>query len=190
MTCFIDLVKPQTKKYTRYLFETILLLLGSFFIASMAQISIPLWFTPVPITMQTFALAMIAGLLGAKRSVAITILYLAEGAMGLPVFAGGAAGYLHFVGPTGGYLLGFILYVYVVGTLLEKGWKDRFLSTFFAMVLGSALLYVCGVFYLSLFVGGLTKAFSAGVYPFLPGDLFKTLSACTLLSLGWKWVKK
>ena len=187
MSSFVDLVRPQAKLATRF-FDVAVVILGSCFVAMMAQISIPLWFTPVPITMQTFALLMLAGLLGTKRGVAATVLYLAQGAVGLPVFAGFSGGIAKFAGPTAGYLLGFVLCVYVVGTLLERGWRNNFYLTFLAMALGIAMIYVPGVLCLSVFVGGLTKAFSLGVYPFLPGALFKVLAACTIIPSGWKWI--
>lgn len=187
MSSFIDLVRPRNKISASF-FDITAVFLASCFIALMAQTSIRLSFTLVPITMQTLALALISGVLGTKRGVAAVLLYLAEGAMGLPVFTGFRSGLVAFTGPTVGYLFGFVLYVYVVASLLEKGWRNHFALTFLAMIFGSVLLYLCGMICLTPFVGGLKPAFMAGVSPFLLGEFLKILFACSLIPSGWKWI--
>lgn len=149
---------------------------GSLFIALAAQISIPLFFSPVPLTLHTLALFLIARSMPKKTAVLAVITYLAEGAAGLPVFAGGAAGPQVFLGPTGGYLAGFVVAMFLMGLVFERA---RFQSTFVRMAtfaLGSAAVYGCGAVYLAHFIG-FSKALLVGVLPFLPGDLLKAAFA-------------
>jgi biotin transport system substrate-specific component len=113
-------------------------------------------------------------------------LYVAEGAAGLPVFAGGTAGPGVLLGPTGGYLVGFIAAAFVTGWLAERGWDRRPLTTALAMVLGNVVIYLLGVSWLSLFVG-VTKAPLLGMVPFLPGDLLKIVLATLALPGAW-WI--
>lgn len=167
--------------------DLILIVLGSLFVAAVAQITIYLPFSPVPITGQTFAVLLIGMLLGAKRGVSALALYLAEGAAGLPVFAGASAGIAVIIGPTGGYLIGFVAAAWLLGTLAERGWGKNLLSTLGAFALGSALIYLFGVGWLSNFMG-LNPAIVAGLTPFLLGDAAKAILAAVLLPSAWKWL--
>lgn len=139
---------------------------------------------PVPITGQTFAVLLAGALLGSRRGALSQIAYLAEGAAGLPVFAGGQAGSIYMLGPTGGYLLGFVGAAFVVGLLTERRWDRHFLTTAVAMALGSAVLYLVGLFWLARFVPQ-EKLLALGLYPFLLGDLAKLLLAAALLPSAW-----
>ena len=94
---------------------------GSFFLAICSQLSIPLFFTPVPISMQTFAVLLIGGFLGSKKGALAVALYLFEGVIGLPFFSGGHAGVACLLSPSGGYLLGFLVAAFVIGMMVEKG---------------------------------------------------------------------
>ena len=143
---------------------------GSLLIALSAQWAIPVPFSPVPITGQTLVILALAGLLG-RWSVLSVLLYLGEGALGLPVLAGNWGGLARFAGPTGGYLLGFVLAAYVAGWLVERA-GDRPLHTLFALLTGQSLIYACGVLWLSHFVPA-DRLFLAGIYPFLAGDACK-----------------
>ena len=151
-----------------------------------AQISIPLPFSPVPVTMQTFAVLLTGLLLGPRLGAASLVLYLLEGAAGLPFFHAGTGGAAVLAGPTGGYLMSYPLVAALVGGLAGRGWDKRPGLTLLAMLLGSAVIYLFGAATLSLFVGGLRHAFLLGVWPFLLGDALKALLAAGLLPLGWK----
>ena len=156
--------------------------LGSLLIVLCARIEIPL--APVPITAQTLGVLLVGALLGSKRGVISLLLYLGFGAMGLPVFAGGASGLTRFAGPTAGYLLGFVAAAAVVGWLCERGWDRRAGTTALAMVVGMAAIYAFGTIWLSRFVGW-ERVLAVGVLPFIPGDLLKLTLATVALPSGW-----
>ncbi|HYQ96149.1 MAG TPA: biotin transporter BioY, partial [Candidatus Eisenbacteria bacterium] len=111
--------------------------------------------------------------------------YLAEGASGLPVFAGGASGAHVLAGPTGGYLTGFVLGAWICGALAERGWDRRASTTIASMVLGNLAILVPGLLWLPRFVGTST-VLAVGLWPFVPGDIVKIGLAAALLPLGWK----
>lgn len=122
MTSFVDVIRPVRSKPIAFAYDTGCILFGSLFLALFSQLAIPLWFSPVPLTMQTFAVLLLGALLGSKRGPLAVALFLAEGACGLPFFAGGTAG---ISGATAGYLIGFVLCAFLVGFLLERGWKKK-----------------------------------------------------------------
>ncbi|MGC9400139.1 MAG: biotin transporter BioY [Anaerolineae bacterium] len=155
---------------------------GAFFITLAAQVRMRLPFGPVPVTAQTLAVLLIGAVLGARRGSAAVLLYLAQGLLGLPVFAGSGAGLTALLGPTGGYLLGFVAGAYVTGLLIERGWDRRPATTFAALALGNVVIYAFGLPWLATFVGDATLAL--GLWPFLPGDLFKLACATLALSAG------
>jgi biotin transport system substrate-specific component len=152
-------------------------------VALTAQIEIPL--RPVPITLQTLGVLLAGAMLGSRRGAAALILYLAEGAVGLPVFAGGASGVAYVLGPTGGYLVGFVVAAGVVGWLAERGWDRRPAWTALAMVLGNLLIYAFGVSWLAVLLGGLRSALVQGALVFVVGDLIKIAVATLVLPGGW-----
>jgi biotin transport system substrate-specific component len=184
---YVDVIRPSDKRYA-YAYDMLCVLAGSLFLALMAQLSIRLWFSPVPLSLQSFAVLMLGALLGSKRGALAIVAYLAEGALGLPFFAGGSAGIAALIGPTGGYLLGFILCAFLVGYLLERGWKRSYAMTIAALSLGTAVILFTGAFWLSFFVGG-QNALTMGIYPFLIGDLLKIGAAASLIPTGWKLLK-
>lgn len=153
--------------------------------AAAAQVSIPLSFTPVPITGQTFGVLLTGALLGSRLGALSLLLYLAEGVAGLPVFALGRSGLATIFGPTGGYLMAFPIAAFAVGWLAEHGWDRRVLTTALAMVVGNAIIYAGGVPWLTRFAGGLAQAVQLGMLPFLIGDGVKLVLAATLLPAGW-----
>ena len=123
-------------------YDLALILAGSALIALSAQVAFPLPFSPVPVTGQTFGVLLVASLLGRARGTAAVLAYLAEGAAGLPVFAGAAAGPAKLIGPTGGYLTGFVLGAYVCGWLAERGWDRTPFKTTISMILGNIAIFV------------------------------------------------
>jgi len=181
---YADVLHPSTKRHTR-LYDVALIFCGSLFIALSAQVAIPLPFSPVPVTGQTLAVLLTGAMLGSRRGSLCVLAYLAEGAFGLRVFAGGAAGLARLAGPTGGYLVGFVAAAYVTGLLAEKGWDRRVGTTLLAMLLGNAAIYALGLSWLSAFVG-IEQTFPLGFYPFVAGDLLKLALAALLLPSGWR----
>ena len=159
---------------------------GAALIAVAAQIQIPM--IPVPMTMQTFAVLLVAATLGFSRGAASTALYLALGAFGLPVFAGAVA--LKAAMPTLGYLIGFVLAAAVIGFLAEKDFTKNPLKLALAFTAGSLVVYSSGVIGLMAILGiDFNAALSVGVIPFLIGDAVKAVLAAALLPLAWKLTK-
>lgn len=181
---YADVLRPSTRRYA-LLYDATLVVAGSLLVALLAQFAVPLPFSPVPVTGQTLAVLMVGMLLGSRRGSLALLTYLAEGAVGLPVLAGGAAGLARLTGPTGGYLIGFVAAAFLVGWLAERGWDRRPGTTLLAMLLGNAVIYVCGLPWLAHFVGG-ERVLSLGLLPFLAGDLGKALLAMVLLPWGWQ----
>ena len=146
----------------------------SLFTALAAQLEIRLPYTPVPITAQTFAVLLAGALLGSRRGFLSQMAYLAEGAAGLPVFAGGAFSFAHLMGPTGGYLWSYPVAAALIGWLVERGASRRTLLLVPALVLSDLLILACGVLWVHRFFGTTFRdALLLGFYPFLIGDLIK-----------------
>jgi len=165
--------------------DGVLVIGASLLIAASAQIAIPLPFSPVPITGQTFAILLVGFVLGARLGAWSVTLYIFEGAIGLPFFAGGGAGAGWLLGPTGGYLAGFLVAAFLVGYLAEKGFDRKSATTLLAFAAGQAVIYLFGCAWLSTFVGW-PQAVTAGAIPFLVGDAIKALLAAGALPLAWK----
>jgi biotin transport system substrate-specific component len=183
-TTMADIARPSIKRYA-LAYDIALVISASWLIALCAQIAIPLPFSPVPVTMQTCAVLLIGALLGSQRGSAAALAYIAQGAVGLPVFAGGTAGPIRLLGPTGGYLLGFVCAAFVTGMLAERGWDRHIAATLVAMALGNGIIYAFGVLWLAAFVG-IPTAFAMGLAPFVIGDILKIALATLLLPAGWK----
>ena len=179
-----SLVTPSTA--TSALTRGALVVFGSLLLAVSAQFKIPLY--PVPVTGQTLVVLLIGMTYGPRLGGITMLAYLFEGALGLPVFAGGAAGVAVFMGPTGGYLFGFLLAGVAMGYLAERGMGRTVLSTIAAMVLGNFVIYLCGALWLANFIG-LGQAIAVGVLPFLYGDALKLAVAAGLMPLAWRAVK-
>ena len=177
---------PRAASWLRDLF---LILFGSLFVAALAQVKIPLPFTTVPITGQTFGVLLIGAALGSKRGAASLGLYLAEGITGLPFFAGGGHGLHVITGATGGYLIGFIAAAYVVGHLAERGLERNARTSFIPFLVGTTIIYACGVSWLAIVSGDFSKTFALGFFPFLIGDVIKLIAAALVLPAAWKLVK-
>ncbi len=165
--------------------QALLAILGSFFIAICAQITIPL--PLVPVTMQTFAVLAVGAAFGMRLGATTLVLYVLEGTLGLPVFASFSAGPHVLMGPTGGYLIGFVLAAALVGWFAERGYDRRVITMFAVMLLGAAILYVPGLLWLSKFTG-FDKVLELGLYPFLWGDLLKAVLAAVAFPAAWTYL--
>lgn len=183
----LTLVRQQWPRST-VLTDILLVLVGSVFVTVLAQVSIPLPFTPVPITGQTFAVLLVGATLGAWRGAASLALYVGEGSLGLPVFAAGAAGTAHLLGPTGGYLVGFVAAAFIVGHLAERGLDRRWRTALPTFLAGEIVIFLLGVSWLAGFIGW-DKALAGGLWPFLPGDALKLLLATIALPSAWALIK-
>jgi biotin transport system substrate-specific component len=177
-----------------------LVVLGSLILWASAKIHVPFW--PVPMTLQTGAVALIAAAYGMRLGAATVALYLAEGIVGLPVFSGGA-GYVYLLGTTGGFLIGFLLCAALVGWFAERGFDRSIVFLFIAMLVGDALVFLLGWLWLGLFAAlpnsdntllftgiGLGRAFAAGVVPFIVGDLVKLALAASIVAAGARLVRR
>jgi biotin transport system substrate-specific component len=163
------------------------ILLGAALTAVAAQVSIPVPGSPVPLTGQTFAVLLTAAALGPARGVASQGLYLALGVVGLPVFAGAAHGPGVVFGASGGYLVGFLAAAAIVGAGARRGADRSPLRTLLLFALASAVIYAIGTAWLCLDTGMSAGAgISAGVTPFIPGDVAKALLAAGLLPGTWR----
>jgi biotin transport system substrate-specific component len=170
-----DAIKPATK-----LRELAFLAVANLLLVACAYVAVPLPFSPVPVTGQTFGVLVIAMALGRVRGTAVVAAYVMEGALGLPVFAGGTGGLPILLGPTGGYLLGFVAAAHVMGWLAEQGWHESFARTVGAMLVGETIIFTGGVAWLAMFVPG-NYLLAAGLYPFVPGGVVKVAVASSVL---------
>jgi biotin transport system substrate-specific component len=171
---------------TTLLRDILLVLAGSWLIGITAQVEIPMW--PVPVTGQTFGVLLVAALLGSRRGASAILAYLAQGAIGFPLFAGGSAGFAVLVGPTAGYLAGFVPAAFVVGYLCEQGWDRKVGTAVLAFLLGNIIIYLFGVPWLATFVGW-DQVLTLGVIPFIPGDILKVLLTAVAMPVGWKLLR-
>ena len=154
-----------------------------------AQIVIPIG--PVPITGQTFAVLLTGALLGSRLGAITMIVYLLEGASGLPFFSGAHGGILHLLGPTGGYLVAFPAGAFITGAFAEHVWDRKFLTAAAAMTIGSIVIMLSGWLWFSL-VMKTSPAITlfATVLKFIPGDIIKISLAAAVLPSGWKLLKR
>jgi len=164
----------------------VLVAAGIGILAVSARIQVP--FYPVPVTMQTLAVMVIAMAYGSKLGSATLFSYLLAGFLGAPVFAGGA-GFAYMAGPTGGYLAGFLTAGVVLGALADRGWTRNWQTTAAAMVVGTAIIYSLGITWLSQLIG-FDKAIQFGLIPFIYGDILKLVIAAVSVPFMWKLVAK
>lgn len=178
--------------------DVILILAGTALIAIASKIKVP--FYPVPMTLQTLAIMLIAASYGFRLGTLTVIAYLGEGLLGLPVFTNtppSVAGPLYFVGPTGGFLAGFVVLAMVVGWAADRGWDRSVMKLFAAIFVGQAILFVLGFVWLAWFAQlssgamglGIEKAFAAGVTPFVWAGLLKAALAAFLVPAAWSLLK-
>jgi len=185
-TLISNIVKIEAKE--KETFKNILLVLGGVaFLSIMSQVLIPLPYTPVPISLGTFGVTLMALLYGRKLGTATILSYVAAGSLGAPIFAGGKAGSLF--SPTGGYILGYIVATIILGYLADRGVTKSYVKTILSLMLSSAIILTLGSLVLSLFVPG-KNAFMIGVLPFLPGDALKSTTTTLLLPTLWKFIPR
>lgn len=176
---YADLVRPADPRLAR-LFDASLVAGFSLLIALSAQVAIPLPFTPVPVTLQTFAVILTGCLLGSGRGALAALAYLAEGSIGLPFFSGGTSGLAHLLGPTGGYLVGCVAAAFAAGFLVERGLARRWAGRLVTLLAADLTVFVFGVIWLGAFTG-LAKAVTLGFVPFIVGDALKIAVAWGIL---------
>jgi biotin transport system substrate-specific component len=165
-----------------------LALLGSALLWASAKANVPMW--PVPMTMQSYVILVLGMAYGSRLAAATVALYLLEGAAGLPVFSGTperGIGIAYMVGPTGGYLVGFVLAAWVMGWLAERGWDRTVWRAGAAMALGTVILFVPGLAWLAVLFGW-SKAVAVGLTPFIEGSILKLALAAATLPLAWRAV--
>jgi biotin transport system substrate-specific component len=170
---------------------TLLAVVGSLFLWACAKIQVP--FYPVPLTMGTFGVLAVGMAYGWRLGAVTVLLYLAEGAMGLPVFAGTpekGIGLAYMAGPTGGYLVGYVLAAAACGWLAERGWDRNVLTAALAMLVGNVVLYLPGLLWLGVLFGWDKPILEWGLTPFLLGDLLKLALVAAGLPLAWKALSK
>lgn len=168
----------------------VLIVLGTLLLTASAKAQVPMW--PVPMTMQTFVVLVIGMTYGRHLGVATILVYLFEGALGFPVFAGTpekGIGLAYMMGPTGGYLLGFVIATALMGWLAERGWDRTVTWAVAAMTIGTVVQLVPGVAWLANLIG-LEKAIAAGLTPFLVGAVVKIALAAAVLPLAWRMVER
>jgi len=178
---------PSSTK-TGALRAAVLMVVGTVALWLSAKIQVPL--IPVPITMQTLVVLVIGVAYGWKLGGATMLLYLAEGAVGLPVFAGNwseGGGVHHLYGPTAGYLIGFAVAAAICGSLAERGWDRSLLKAGAAMVIGNLVIYALGLTWLAIQIG-MADALKYGLLPFLVGDALKILLGACLLPGTWRLI--
>ncbi len=173
-------LRPMSRVPAR-IYDVCLVAGFSLIIAVSAQVSIPLPFTPVPVTLQTFAVVLTGALLGSRRGAAAILAYLAEGLAGLPVFSLGRAGFAHLLGPTGGYLVGFVAAAWLVGFFVERRLASTLFGALFVLIVGHLVPYVTGVAWLSVSLG-IQRALILGFMPFLVGDALKVAASVGVLA--------
>lgn len=162
-----------------------MVLLGSLLVAASAQVSVPMW--PVPMTLQTLAISVIGLTMGARLAAATLVVYLGQGAMGLPVFSSGGAGVVHLMGPTGGFLLGFVAMAWLTGFMAERGFGRGLGRLFIAAFVPALLLFIPGVLWLwAITPLDLERAIIAGAVPFQIGGLVKSALAALIVAGGWR----
>ena len=180
------LLKDSAKKNFSQLTKFLTIVICSLILILSAKIKVDLY--PVPMTLQPLAVLMIAMLCGRYIAVSAVSLYLLQGMVGIPVFAyGGGLPYL--LGPTGGFLFGFLIASFLIGELADRGWGKSMFKSVFAMLIGLLIIYICGVFQLSV-LKGFDFAIINGLKPFIVGDLYKLVLAALLLPQIWKLVNK
>ena len=161
-------------------------ILASCFIAICAQIKIPLYFTPVPFTIQGIGVMLVGALLGSRKGALAVLGYLAQGSLGLPVWAGGGAdGLAYLMGPTGGYLMAYVVQAFMIGFFVERLKNKNIFKLATIMLLSISLQLSLGSLWLAQFVG-LKSCFALGCFPFILGDAAKALMVATALKIGRK----
>lgn len=189
----------RSDKGSAVLRALVLVVMGSALLTLSAKVQVPFW--PVPMTLQTLAVLALGALFGRTIAVAAVLAYLAQGAMGLPVFANtppAVAGPLYLLGPTGGFLLGFVAAAFIVGSATDRGWTARPLAFAGAVLAADVVLLTLGFIWLAVFATlpngamgiGFAKAFAAGVQPFILGEIVKVALVAAAMPLVCRMLGK
>lgn len=173
------LAQPSHTLPETLLRNVFLVLLGAGLMALSAHVQVPFW--PVKLSMQTFSVLVIATALGSRLAGLTMLTYIAQGVVGLPVFQSGA-GLAYLAGPTGGYLVGFVLSAVLMGCFVERGWLDRWTTAIVAIAVSMAIVYVPGLLWLSALFGA-ERSIGFGLMPFLTGDFLKLVLATAALPM-------
>lgn len=171
--------------------RAVLVVLGVALLALAAKIKVPVWPSPVPITMGTFAVLTLGAAYGPRLGLATIVAYMAVGALGWDVFAGSSAeanGLSYMMGGTGGYLVGYVLATLVLGFAARRGWDRSVGGMALAMLAGTALIYVPGILWLGQLYGWNEPILAWGLTPFLVGDALKLALAALVVPGLWKLV--
>lgn len=187
MTLYATLTAGRSHSLLR---DTLIVVLASILLALSAKAAVP--FFPVPMTMQTLVVVGLGLALGSRLAVLSVLLYLVEGAAGLPVFTGTpekGIGIAYMMGPTGGFLIGFVFAAGLTGWLAERGWDRNVIMAFLAALAGTAVLYVPGLLWLGGLVGWDKPVLAWGLYPFILGDLTKAALAALIFPAAWKFLR-
>jgi biotin transport system substrate-specific component len=177
-------------EYRNIYLDTFMVILSVGFLSVLANLRIPLW--PVPITMQTLGVFMIAFFFGSRKGLMTIATYIIAGIAGLGVFTGYKSGIATVVGPTGGYLLGFLIMAYFIGRMIENGYGRNWKSTLVIMLIGEVILYSIGLTGLNLFLGnpGILRVLELGLLPFIVGDIIKIIIAIISFPYLWKGAER
>lgn len=173
------------------LLDVFMILTSVVFMAGMANIQIPLW--PVPITMQTFGIFTVAFFFGSRKGLIAIVSYVLAGLLGFGVFAGYKSGLKVILGASGGYIIGFLFMVFIVGWMIEKGYGRTRKSILLCMLIGEIILYAFGLAGLWLWLGEeatILKTLQFGLFPFIIGDTLKALMATALFPYLWHGAEK
>jgi biotin transport system substrate-specific component len=182
---FIEKKTKMSGVLNHYGVGTLQIVLGSLFLGLMAQIAFPLPFTPVPLSMQTFGVSLLAISLGSRKAFLAVLAYLLQATLGLPVLAKGLSNPLWMMGPNVGYLMGFLVSSFIVGKLMESFKSQNFFKNWLILSLNEVTILFFGAAFLGFFLDG-EKVFAMGVLPFIPGALLKiTMAASTLKPISW-----
>ena len=170
--------------------NVVLVALGVLFTALLAQVSVPVPGSPVPVTGQTLAVVLTAASLGPARGVAVQAVYILAALVGLPFYSEASGGWDVVVGATGGYVFGFIPAAYLIGLAARHGADRRFRTSVPLFVAGQAVVFAVGVPWLALATGmSAAQALEAGFYPFILGGLVKAAVAATVLGGAWRMAR-
>ncbi len=169
--------------------DVVLVAAGAALTAIAAQVAIPLW--PVPITGQTLAVLLVGSSLGALRGSLSMVLYAVLGIAGLPVFSGAGAGMNIILGPTGGYIIGFVFAAAFTGWIAQRSWDRKILRSFLGFLGGTVVTFAVGLPWLAFALGlDLEQTLAAGLYPFIVGGIIKTAIAASVMTLGWSFFER
>lgn len=191
-TTLIDYISPAAPSRSKALLKDGALVVGaSLLMALAAKASIHVPFSPIPFTLQTLVVMLVAATLGSRRGALAMLLYLAEGASGLPVFASGGGFMYLILSPSAGYLWSYPIAAFVVGYLCERGLDRKLSTSILAMLPGTVIIYALGVPWLAV-VAHLTlpQALVAGMLPYIPFDLAKIVIAAILMPVAWMLIRR